>query len=641
VAAAGAIATLLAVGPASWPTQPAAVTCEPAERTLAGVWDRGRKDAIAAAFAATGLPYANDAFTRVAQRLDDYAARWGAMYDEACAAAQTDPTPRDDADTLPDLRVHCLDGRLQRLRALIDLYAAADAGTVERAVQAVEALPSVAFCVSAESQRSAPVPADIEQRTAVERVRAEIARVASLYNTGKYAEGMREVAAVVDAAAATGYRPIMAEALHHRGVLEHTLGRHRDAETSLFDAASTAQAAGYDRQAGLSYAALYDLVGTTELRFEDGKRWEALAAAIIERLGGDVELEMRLARNRASVAIERGDLDAARAELARALALEQGRDQPSQIQLAGIHTDLGNVATRSSQHEQALQHYRESLRLMEQAMGPEYPETAILRNNMGIVLRATGRYQEALDVLEQAMRVAERIFGAEHELTAALCNNIGAALASLERHDEALLYLERGVAIAEAIYGRENPHVGENLVNLGHELTVMGRYQDAVDRLERSLAIAAAWRGGTPAYAPMARINLANALLALGRHADARTHYERAVDEASRTMSPRGPEVAEALVGLGKSELAAGTPAQALAPLERALAIHAEARTEPMDHAHARFVLAQALWESSRDRPRALALAREALAAYDASGLRAAERSQVAAWLRRRAPRSR
>jgi tetratricopeptide (TPR) repeat protein len=637
LAAAGAIATLLAARP----TQPAAVTCEPAERALAGVWDRGRKDAIAAAFAATGLPYASDALGRVAHRLDDYAARWGAMYDEACAAARAEPGPRAGADTLPDLRVHCLDGRLQRLRALVEVYAAADAGTVERAVQAVETLPPVAFCASAESQRSAPVPADIEQRTAVERVRAEIARVAALYNTGKYAEGLHAAAAAVDAAAATAYRPVMAEALYHRGALEHTLGRHQDAETSLFDAASTAQAAGHDRQAAVAYVALHDLVAGSELRFEDGKRWEALAAAVIERLGGDAELEMRLARNRAGVALERGDLDAARAELARALALEQSRDQPSQIQLAGLHSDLGNVATRSSLHEQALQHYRDSLRLLEQAVGPDYPEIAVLRNNMGSALRSMGRYQESLDVLEQAMPVAERVFGAEHELTAALCNNIGAALSLLERHDEALRYLERGVAIAEAFYGREHPHVGENLVNLGHELTVMGRYQDAVAGLERALAIAAAWQGGTPAYATMARINLANALLALGRHVEARAHYERAVDEAARTMSPRGPEVAEALVGLGQSALAAGAPAQALAPLERALAIHAEALTEPMEHARTRFVLAQALWESSRDRPRALLLAREALAAYDASGLRPAERSQVAAWLARRARGSR
>jgi tetratricopeptide (TPR) repeat protein len=633
VAVAGAFAMLLAAEPA----RPPAVTCEPAERALAGVWDRPRKEAVAAAFAATSLPYASDAFARVAQRLDDYAGRWGTMYDQACASAQAEPRTRSDVDALSDLRVHCLGGRLQRLRALADLLAAADAGTVERAVQAVEALPPVAFCASAESQRSAPVPADLEQRTAVERVRAEIARVASLYSTGKYAEGLSAAAAAVDAAAATAYRPLIAEALYHLGMIEHTLGRHQEAETSLFEAASTAQAASHDRQAALAYLALYDLTASSRLRFEDGRRWEALAAAVIERLGGDAQLEMLLAGHRGGVAIERGDLDGASAELERALALEQGRVEPSQMQLAGIHIDLGNVAARRSLHEQALQHYRESLRLIEDAVGPDYPETATLRNNMGIVLRSTGRYQEALDVLEQGMVVAERVFGEQHELTAALSNNIGSALSSLDRHDEALRYLERGVTIAGALYGPAHPHVGENLVNLGHELTVMGRYQDAVVQLERALVIAEDWPGGTPAYAPMARINLANALLALGRHADARAHYQRAVDEAAQTMSPRGPEVAEALVGLGRSQLAAGAPAEALAPLERALAIHAGAPGEPMEHARTRFVLAQALWESSRDRPRALALAREALAAYDASGLRAAERSQVAAWLARRA----
>jgi tetratricopeptide (TPR) repeat protein/predicted Ser/Thr protein kinase len=633
VAAAAVAALVLAVGPA----QTASITCEPADRALAGIWDRAHRDTIAAAFAATALPYAGDAFARVERQLDDYAARWQAMYDDACAAARA-----SEDRGLPDLRVHCLDGRLQRLRALIVLYAAADAGTVERAVQAAEALPPVAWCASAEALRSAPLPPDPDQRAAALRVRDQIAHVASLYDTGKYTDGLAAAQTAATAALATAYRPVEAEALYHRGVFEHILGRYPEAEASLFQAASAAEAARYDRLAALAYIALFDLTSGEQLRFDDGKRWESLAAAVIERMGGDALLEMLLARRRGGVAIEHGALDQARTELERALALEQGREQPSQMQLSGIHTELGNVASRRAEHDQALHHYRQALSLIQAAVGPDYPDIAVLRNNMGIVLRSTGRYDEALDVLQQGLAVAERVFGAQHEILAALRTNIGATLSSLERHDESLVQLERAVAIAEAIHGRDHPRAGERMVNLGHELTVVGRYSDAVSVLERALAAAERWPGATPAYEPMARINLANALLGLGRHADARPHYERAADAAARSFSPHGPEVAEALLGLGRTHLAASAPELAIEPLERALAIHAQSPTEPLEHARTRFVLAQALWDSRRDRPRALRLAQEALAAYDAaSGLRATERDQVATWLTRRAPRPR
>jgi tetratricopeptide (TPR) repeat protein len=632
VAAAGAAALLLML--ARGAGQPAAITCEPADRALAGVWDRAQRDAIAAAFKATALPYAGDALARVERQLDDYATRWQAMYDDACAAARA-----GDDRGLPDLRVHCLDGRLQRLRALVELYAGADAGTVQRAVQAAESLPPVAWCASAEAQRSAPLPADPDQRAAVQRVRDQLAHVASLHDTGKYADGLAAALPAATAALATAYRPVEAEALYHRGVLEQTLGRYPEAEASLFQAASAAEAARYDRQAALAYLTLFDLTSNAQLRFDDGKRWETLAAAVIERMGGDPLLEMLLARHRGSEALEQGALDRARAEIERALALEQAREQPSQIQLIGIHIDLGNIASRRAEHDQALHHYREALSLLEAAMGPDFPDIAVVRNNIGIVLRSTGRYQEALDILQQGLAVAERVFGDQHEVLAALRTNIGGALSSLERHDESLVQLERSVAIAEAIHGRDHPRAGERMVNLGHELTVVGRYSDAVSVLERAVSAAERWPGATPAYEPMARINLANALLGQGRHADARPHYERAAEAAARLFSPSGPEVAEALLGLGRCHLAAGAPEQAIEPLERALAIHAESPTEPLEHARTRFVLAQALWTSRRDRPRALTLAQEALAAYEtAPALRTAERAQVTTWLSRRMP---
>jgi hypothetical protein len=66
----------------------------------------------------------------------------------------------------------------------------------------------------------------------------------------------------------------------------------------------------------------------------------------------------------------------------------------------------------------------------------------------------------------------------------------------------------------------------------------------------------------------------------------------------------------------GKAQLAAGAPAQAIAALERALAICEAVIVSPQQKAEVSFTLARALVSSSRDRRRALGLARRAKELY-------------------------
>ncbi len=69
------------------------------------------------------------------------------------------------------------------------------------------------------------------------------------------------------------------------------------------------------------------------------------------------------------------------------------------------------------------------------------------------------------------------------------------------------------------------------------------------------------------------------------------------------------------LSNVGEASLATGRPRDAVAEFEEAFRLLGDDAT-PLREA-ARFGLARALWESAETRPRALALAREAAAAYD------------------------
>ncbi|HET9449728.1 MAG TPA: serine/threonine-protein kinase, partial [Aggregicoccus sp.] len=86
---AGASALLLAgAGFTVHTARERATRCEGAAARLVDVWDEGRKDAIAGAFSATGVPYAARAWQGASEALDGYAAAWVAMQTQACEATR-------------------------------------------------------------------------------------------------------------------------------------------------------------------------------------------------------------------------------------------------------------------------------------------------------------------------------------------------------------------------------------------------------------------------------------------------------------------------------------------------------------------------------------------------------------------------
>jgi hypothetical protein len=104
--------------------------------------------------------------------------------------------------------------------------------------------------------------------------------------------------------------------------------------------------------------------------------------------------------------------------------------------------------------------------------------------------------------------------------------------------------------------------------------------------------------------------------------------WERELDHDSRNL-------AYALTGIGRSYLQEANPGNALVPLERAFKIRTAQETDPSKRAETAFALACALWETSRDRGRALRLAEAARADYERAKS-APKVTAIEAWLRTR-----
>ena len=110
-----------------------ATQCRGAEGQLASVWDEGRQRAIHRAFAATGKPYAEDAWKTVSAAFEAYTRRWVAMRTEACEATRR---RGEQSEEMLDLRMACLDQRLREVAALSTALTEADAQVVVKARRA-------------------------------------------------------------------------------------------------------------------------------------------------------------------------------------------------------------------------------------------------------------------------------------------------------------------------------------------------------------------------------------------------------------------------------------------------------------------------------------------------------------------------
>ena len=89
--------------------------CDGAEAELAEVWGETRRAELAAAFEATELSYAADAWSRVDALVQEDATAWASGYRDACEATSV---RHEQSDDLLDRRMACLDTWRERLAAL-------------------------------------------------------------------------------------------------------------------------------------------------------------------------------------------------------------------------------------------------------------------------------------------------------------------------------------------------------------------------------------------------------------------------------------------------------------------------------------------------------------------------------------------
>jgi tetratricopeptide (TPR) repeat protein len=650
-------------------------SCADARPRLAGVWDDKAREAVRAAFMATKLPFAEETWQRVGVRLDDYAARWVGMADEACRATRVEGR---QSDQLLDLRMACLERRRTTLGALTAEWSrGVDAEALGNAIRAVAVLPSLDECAdtSALTERM-PLPKDAAARARIDAVRAELDRARALGQAKHMQEARNAAVEARGHADATGFVPVQAEAAFVLGGLIHDFGE-AGAVAPLGDAVRLAEQARDDR---LAAEAAVELTGA---QADGGLAPSAIqlapvAEALVLRAGDRPQLRGALLHWRGTALSNLGKyaealtvLTEARSVLTRAV----GANDPLTLDTG---YKLMRVLEGQDDKAAALAMAKETLAAMRDALGADHPETGVVLGRLGAYTWSSSDVAAGRQMIERSIAIAEGAFGPSSLRTAVAVNMLANLEADQGHLAEAQRQYERVLAIRRQLLAPDNPLVAHALANLGNITRLQGRLDEAQTQISTALAIMQKNYGPVHPDVAYEQSLLADVLADKGDLDGARKHSQLAVDnyaqlggptgggtgwttvmlasvdvrlgrcaDTRRLLEPRLPALeagepgwfAHALVLLARCDLQLGAPVEAARRLERALAIFEKGpalATTLASRGSVRFELARARVASGSDGARAQAVARQAeeeLAQAGPYGAR--ELVRVRGWLRR------
>lgn len=175
-----------------------------------------------------------------------------------------------------------------------------------------------------------------------------------------------------------------------------------------------------------------------------------------------------------------------RAALAGAEAAETGAADGA---LVAALNHLGLLSKDLGRYQEAREHYRRALALLERRGGADPDDVATLYHNLGGIEHARGDYAAAEVLARRGLVLRTSLGRADDCLLAADQVALAAILDGLARHDEAeRLYLE-AVAIFERSPGDHAADMAVALSDLGAQDAERGRFQQATERITRALEL--------------------------------------------------------------------------------------------------------------------------------------------------------
>ncbi len=603
-------------------------SCRRAAAEIREAWSSQRSDAIEAALVDTGHASARDVWQRARTDIDAFVTAWIDQHDHLCGAWRE--TLSED---LVALRRRCLLVQRSHLEGLLDAFAKPTPDTIGFASAAAAGLPGPQECAQIDDLDDAPPTDWVEEVTAAQRLaaRAKAQRVAGdpAGAAEVYAQAIATLGGVPAPRARARILAAKADLLSFQGAVQ-------EAERDLAEARRLAAESGdVDLLAGLWLDRVVQLnIHHPEQLDRQEHLLEAAELAVAQ--AGERPIHVaRLHVARGIVAMDRGDFDRAQTQLEQGVAVAEATEvAPATV--ASYHDLLGHVHLQRGEYAKAREHMTRAVEIVVDSYGPAYPSARTFHGNVGGACLMQGDRACAREHFEAVQAMLD---AANDEVSPARGHNL-AQLAELEAGggnvERARAHAEAALAVWRAL-GHERSLEAATTKLILHGLAMRdGAFEDAlalaqdVDRIHREQ------RSPEHPEAVRGLAFVGDALFALQRHDEALAARQRVLEVREAALGPdhelvgiaRG-EKAEVLEAMGQHEAA-------LVEARRAHEIFSNANSRPDLRGEGAFIHARLMWQAG-DREGAIAMAREAIRAYDRATADTSEsRHEAVAWLRER-----
>jgi tetratricopeptide (TPR) repeat protein len=446
--------------------------CKGGGEQMSRAWGSRDREAMHQAFIGLGLPYAEAAATSLTHALDEYAANWTRMHQDACEATRL---RGEQSEEVLDLRMACLSDRLKEISALSEVMKHPDADAVQEASRAAQTLTPVAECADIAALKGAqPRPRDPDQRKKIDALMKRLAEVQAQYAVGKNTEAAKLADALVTDATQVGWAPLTAEAHLWRGRAAADLGDEKLSVPEYRDAFAIALGGRNDRvmrQASVRLAQEYIYKNDmNEYRY-----WEEVSRAALDRTGPDPRLESFLEHTHCIALWQSGKqrerLDCLKKHAAKAERLQRLTEWEL--------TTLGLASSDAGQFEEAIGWLQRGVEYSMKENGYTHPRTLEMRGYLCKGYLDLGQLDRSLAECRGALKTVNEVAPDNKYLSAKIKLYLGATLREMKHYDEAKKLLEDAKADVKP--------EGEALVELAQIASATGKHAEAVAYFQKSL----------------------------------------------------------------------------------------------------------------------------------------------------------
>lgn len=190
-----------------------AMMCDGGSDKIGAVWNVGTREGLQQTFDRIGTPYAKDASGQIVARVDRFRDDWSSAHTGACLGRRSGTS----SDAMLDRRMICLDQRLAGLKSAITVLHTIEAASLANALAVVDGLPRISGCEPDAILAGADPPGSPAARAQVTILRARLADAEAVERAGRSSEALGIATTLLPHVEATGYIPLLIDALLVQG----------------------------------------------------------------------------------------------------------------------------------------------------------------------------------------------------------------------------------------------------------------------------------------------------------------------------------------------------------------------------------------------------------------------------------------